>query len=265
MDTKKSKAKYQLAVLMDLPNASEVVLNNAIGLAKTIDGAVEVLCVKAPVDVVKSENQLSAMRTIHKDNRTTEAELQKLIQRVSNREGFPVSWKIAYGNIKNCIKDYISSKQPSIVIMGKQRTKLANFFGKGITEFVVNECGADVLIMGDDKRFHSFSNLSLGVFGNAVKEYDLDIISDLNRQTTKPTKFFSIGDSGDAPKEELKDTISYVFSEGSNALDGLTSYVSKTNTELFCISKQQSKVVLEGQVSPKEIAQRLDIPVLITK
>ncbi|PWL38909.1 hypothetical protein DKG77_11790 [Flagellimonas aquimarina] len=266
MSTKKDSGKYKLLVLIDLSQASEIALINAIQLAKVIDGRVEVLYVKAPADVVKHENALSAMRTIHQDSRSTKAQLQEFIEGISAKEEYPITSRIAYGNIKSSIKEHLSDSQPDIVVLGKRKSKLTNFLGKGITEFVLSECNVNVLIVGEDHKLHSFKDLSLGIYGNKVEESNLGVINDLNKQTTKPLKLFSVrGPQDEAIEEEssTKETVSYVFSEGANALDGLASYVLKTNTQLFCITKKQTKGLSFQPDSARQIAKKLDIPVLI--
>lgn len=266
MSTKNNNGKYKLLVLMDLSQASEIALTNAVQLAKAIDGRVEVLYVKAPTEVVKYENQLSAMRTIHEDNRTTKAQLQEHIKEISKKEDFPITSRIAYGNIKGSIKDHLSDSQTDIVVLGKRKSKLANFLGNGITEFVLSDCNVNVLIVGEDHKLHSFKDISLGIYGNKVEESNLGVINDLNKQTTKPLKLFSVRSPQDKPVEQeasTKETVSYVFSEGTNALDGLASYVLKTNTQLFCITKKQTKGLSFQPDSARQIAKKLDIPVLI--
>ncbi len=275
MNTKNSNPKYRLLVLMDLSKASEIALKNAVQLAKVIEGSVEAFHVKAPTDVVKYENQFSAMRAIHEDYGNTKSRLRQIIRKIEKENGIPIAYQIAYGNIKKAIKEHISKVQPEIVLLGKRKSKLVNFLGSGVTKFVLKQCSTNILISGEDHKFHSYTDISLGVYGEILQQKGFEIINDLNLQGTNRIRFFKIRDQKDSQKsaetqQNEQETLSYVFSEGSNALDGLASYISRTNTQLFCIPRKSNKKRLlfqfNGVETPlKQVIQKLDIPVLILR
>ncbi len=270
MVSKNPHSKYRLLVIMDESKASEIALKNAVQLAKTIKGHIEVFHIKAPTDVVKSDNQLSAMRVIHEDNRNTIAKLQQLVSKTSEHEGVSIGYHMAHGNVKSVLQNHIAKVQPNIIVLGKKKSKLINFLADDIIEFLLDECNANILIVGEDHKFHTYEDISLGVYGNKLADNGLEIINDLKKQTTKPIKFFSVrgsDENSENQKSSSEEAVSYVFSEGLNAFDGLASYVSKTNTQLFCIEKKQPR----GTISPlgntedplKHVLRKLDIPVLI--
>lgn len=251
MPSKKSSAKYRLSVLMDLSKASEATLTNAVQLAKVIDGDVEVFYIKTPADVVTRDNQLSAMREIHQDNRTSKSHIQNLVTEISRREGLPISVKMAYGNLKNGLREYIENAKPDILVLDKKRSKLMDAVS-----------GVHVLITGEEHKFHSLEDITLGVFDD-FNDSDFEIIQDLKKESKEPVRMFSINKTKVPQKENLDNTISYVFSEGTNALDAIASYVVRTNTKLFCIPKAQ-KSRLGFQNDPtKQVVRKLDVPVLI--
>ncbi|MBO0323208.1 universal stress protein [Muricauda sp. CAU 1633] len=263
MNPKNTSSKYRISVLLDLSKSSELVLTNAVQLAKTLNGSVEVFHVKPAADIVKRESQLSAIRTIYKDNRDTRSKMQDLIQSMEKEEGISLSYKLEYGNVKNRVRDYLSQQKPDILVLGKRRP---GFFGESITDFVINETNINVLITGKDDKFHTFTDINLGVFGSGLRENGLDIIKDLKRDSEKPVRLFNIKGKITQGEHEVSPwhkTVSYVFSEGSNALDGLVSYVSHTNTQLLCVPKSQSKTLAFQSNPAKQVMRKANVPIFI--
>ena len=264
MDTNTSIPKYHISVLMDSSRASQIALTNAVQLAKTLNGRVEAFFAKAPVDVVKFDNQLSAMRAIHEDNRKSKNRLDKMIKAISEQENLPISFKIGHGNVKSAVRSYVNAQKPDILVLAKRKRSVANLVSNGVTDFALNESPAHVLIVGEDDKFHSFADLSLGVFGNTLEEKGFEIVNDLKRNSCKPVRLFNIkSDEGIQELEsKLKQTVSYVFSEGANAADGLASYVNRTNTQLFCVPKRHRKGRSAQTAATKQVLRKLSVPIL---
>ena len=264
MESKNTSAKYRISVLLDLSKSSELVLTNAVQLAKTLDGSVEVFHVKPAADVVKRESQLSAIRTIYKDDRDTRSQMQTLISSIEAEEGLSISYKLEYGNVKNRVRDYLAVQKPDILVLGKRRP---SFLGDSITDFVIKETDTNVLITGKDDKFHTFKDINLGVFGSGLHENGLEIIMDLKRDSEKPVRVFNI--KGKQPSSEelnpLQKTVSYVFSESANALDGLVSYVTRTNTQLLCVPISQKKLFSFQSTPAEQLWRRATVPVFIMK
>ncbi|MBQ4819298.1 universal stress protein [Aquimarina sp. MMG016] len=269
MNSKKSK--YHLLVLMDLSKASEAALKNAVHLAKEINGKVEVFHVKSPADVAKYENQFSAMRAIQEDTSNVQSKLMKLIREIEKEEKVVITLQISYGNAKQAIKDKIDSVKPDLVILGKRKNNLMNFLEPDITKFVLKECNANILISGEDNKFHSFDDISLGVYGETIHKEGLEIISDLKTNEEDPIRFFRIRNPNNSDKsvtteQNKKWAVSYTFSEGENALDGLASYITGTNTQLFCIPRKQNEnASWFGLSRINDLIYKLNIPVLILR
>lgn len=266
---KTTGSKYHLLVLMDLSKSSEIVLKNAVELAKVIKGRVEVLHVKAPTDVIKHENQLSAMREIHEDYGDTKSKLVKIIRTVENQNDISISYKFAYGNIKNTIKEHIDKVKPEIVLLGKRKPKMINIPGTGITKFVLKNSLVNMFIVGEDNKFHSYTDISLGVYGEVLQQKGFEIINDLKQQNLNPIRLFKIRNQEDSKKNFTTEQkiVSYVFSEGENALDGLASYISRTNTQLLCIPQDIGYNTVKGGIDAflKQVTQKINIPVLILR
>ncbi len=260
MNIKTHNLKYRLLVLMDMSKASENALKNAVQLAKVINGSVEVLHVKSPTDVVKHENQFSAIRAIHEDYNKTKSRLRRIVKKLEKNNDISIMYKVAYGNIKNGIKEYIDERQPEIVLLGKHKDRLANFLSRGITNFVLKQC-SNILIVGEDQKFHSYNDIFLGVYGEMLEQEGIEIISDLKRKNTNPVRIFNIQNQKNLRQSNTtldsdRKKVSYVFSEGTNALNGLASYVMMTNTQLLCVPKKSNINSLQQMI------QKLDIPLL---
>ncbi len=273
MTTKNSGSKYRLLVLMDLSKASEIVLKNAVQLAKVIDGHVEVLYVKGPADVVECENQYAAVRSIHEDYKGSKLRFRRIIRKTEKENRISVTYRMAYGSIRKAIKEYMSKNNPDIVLLGKTKSSLADLFRQSVTKFVLKHCNVNVLIVGEDQKFHSYEDVSLGVYGEIIEQKGFEIIKDLKQQNNNPIRFFRIGKQKDSQEQfEIRhseqNAVSYVFSEGANAIDSLAAYISRTNTQLFCIPRRLdnngSSFRYNGvEIPVNQVIQRLDIPVLI--
>ncbi len=273
MHTKQSYFKYRLLVLMDLSKASLVALDNAIQLAEVVNGNVEVFHVKAPTDVVRYENQYSAITEIHEDYHNTMLRLRKIITNAEKKNHIQIKYQMAYGNIKIAIKEHIDKVQPDIILLGKRKSKFIDFLSNGITKFVLKHSTSNILIAGESYRFHSYSDISLGIYGKTLRKHGFQIINDLNQKGTKPTRIFNIGNKKESENELLpnkRNVVSYVFSEGANTLDAIASYVSKTNTQLFCIPRNSTndRTLLKlGKVETpiKGVINKLNIPILFLR
>ncbi|MDC6363334.1 MULTISPECIES: universal stress protein [Flavobacteriaceae] len=256
MIPKKNNPKYRISVVLDLSKNSDQVFINAVEMAKTINASIEVLHVKPAIDVVKRESQFSAIDTIYKDDRETRAKMHSLIQHVPVGEELPIAYTLVYGNVKNTVKEHLEQHKPDIVVLGKRRNRLG-LWADSLTDFVVSEAKTNVLIMGEDHKFHTFRDLNLGFFGNEMQLKGLEIIKDLKRDNDKPVRLFQIKnqDASEPQQENLwKKTVSYVFTEGSNAMDGLVSYVARTNTQLLCV---------HNKAQARHLVRKSNVPIFV--
>lgn len=258
MQPKHPSEKYHISVLLDLSKSSELVLTNAVQLAKALEGVVEVFHVKPLADMEKTAS-------FEKNSWDTGARIQKLIETVENEERMTISYKVEYGNVKHRVRDYLALQKPDIIVLGKRRV---GFLGESITDFVINETDTHVLITGKDDKFHTFKDLNLGVFGNGLHTNGLEIIKDLKRSNEKPLRIFNIKGKEQISEQELspmQKSVSYEFSEGANALDGLVSYVSRTNTQLLCVPKTRRKFFSFQTSAAEKLWRKVTVPVFIMK
>lgn len=279
MKTPILRSKYRMLVLMDLSKASYAALQNAVNLAKLIDGSIEVFHVKSPTDVVKHENQISAMWAIDKERSTAKKKLEALVNNVADQENIPIIYNFIFGNVKHEVKEHIKKTNPDIVVMGKRKQKLVNFIGDGLTQYVLNNYNGGVFITGKDTIITPHDNLSLGFFNETGTEKSIQITEDLKRQSKNPVKLFYLRKNTVAnisetkrtqPEKEstAKNTITYEFEEGTNAIHGIISYISKNNIELLCMDRGNHEKNTIGSFNRmtsniKEAINKINVPILV--
>lgn len=253
-----TQKKYRISVLLDMSKSCVFVLTSALELAKQMDGAIEVFHVKPGGTFQKAQSKLNG------NYESTQAEIEEIISQVGEQEQLPISYKQEYGNVKHRVRDYLALQKPDILVLGKRRPKIGFFF-ESITDFVINQTyNTNVLILGEDDKFHTFKDINLGFFGTELEESDLEVIKDLKRDSEKPVRHFDISED-DSLKRIFpwNKTDSYKFSKSTNAMDGLVNYVSRTNTQLLCIPKKGGKRFLFKTNPIKTVIRRIKVPLLI--
>ena len=73
------KNNYKIVVFTDLKISLHNTLKSTIGLANMINGEIELFHVKKPAEVVKTESQLSAIRTINRESVTLDKKIQSIV------------------------------------------------------------------------------------------------------------------------------------------------------------------------------------------
>ncbi|MEQ5791825.1 universal stress protein [Muricauda sp. NFXS6] len=249
-----TQKKYRIAVLLDMSKSSAFVLTSAVELAKQMDGTIEVVHVKPG----------RAIRQANPNFESTKAEIQEMINQMGEERQLPITYKLEYGHVKHRIRDYLALQKPDILVLGKRRPRMGLFF-ESITDFVINQTrNTNVLILGEDDKFHTFKDINLGFFGTELEESDLEVIKDLQRDSEKPVRHFEI--SEDTSQKRIfpwNKTVSYKFGKSTNAMDGLVNYVSRTHTQLLCVPKKGSKRFWFKANPIKAVIRKIKVPLLI--
>ncbi len=238
-----NKRKYKIVVLSDLNKSSSTTLRSTIGLAKIIHGEIEVFHVKKPSDIVESDNQLSAMRTINSKHTKVDKELQGLTTPISKEFGMDIKYSFAFGNVKNEISAYIEKNRPDIVVLGKRKSKPLNLMGDSITEFVLNVYHGAIMIASDKGRLVPNKEIALGTLNSSETSFNLEFAEDLLEHTQKPLKSFSIVKKSRSTPQVSKSTdhrtIEYVFEHNDGAIKNLSNYLLKNNINVLSIDRTQ--------------------------
>ncbi|OMP32062.1 universal stress protein [Mangrovimonas sp. DI 80] len=245
-----SKA-HHILVLSDLGVATEATLKSAISLANMIQGNIELFHVKRAGDIVHKENQLSAMRSINEEKSSTKKKIQELIQPISEAYGIEIPFNFAFGNVKNEIASHIKGNRPDIIVMGKKQSKLLGLGSDGLTQFVMEEFKGILMIVGSENSLEPKHPLSLGVFNGNFPSFAGRLLA----YTKQPLKSFKIA-NGDVAKEEQTDayeTVEYVFESGDQSIKNMSSYLSKSNVNLFCVDRGRTKTGQEVKTKHSDI------------
>ena len=80
----KTTNRYKIAVLTDLKSGSSNAFKNAIKFADMIGGELELFHVKRSTDVVRTDNQFSALRSMKDEFAATDKGMRKFIDPISN-------------------------------------------------------------------------------------------------------------------------------------------------------------------------------------
>lgn len=155
-----NRNKHKILVLSDLKENARDTLAYAITIAKEINGALELFCVKKPNDIVTTENQLSAVRIVNNEFVKTEQKAKNLARSIVKDNFFPVKNTIEFGSVKTEIENHINQTKPDLIIIGKRQKKLLSFNGDKITEFVLKKYTDKVLILGKNTLPEVYTKLN---------------------------------------------------------------------------------------------------------
>ena len=158
--------KYKILVLSDLKENTDCMLQKAVRLSTTIDAEIELLHVKKPTDVIETDSQLSAMRTINEVYVKTDKKIKDLITPFTKDNGVEIKTTIAFGNIKNEIENCIHTCKPDVIVLGNKKRKVLSFIGDNITDFVLKTHQGPVMITSALDGFDPEKELSLDFLKN---------------------------------------------------------------------------------------------------
>lgn len=267
METKKKK----ILVLSDLNDATDVLLKNAIGLASIIHGEIQLFHVKKPTDVVKTDNQFSAMRSMKDEFLDTEKQIKKLIRPTIEAYKVEIEHRFTFGHVKREIQNYLESYKPDVIVMGKRSSNPLNIMGDGITAFVMNAFEGEVLLAGDENAILPNQPISLGFLNGMENGTKEGFAKNILEHSRKPIKAFSIVEnkkgSGALPSSSSKDLVEFVFEKDQNSISNLSNYLKKNSINLLCVerdpsSKNQNANILTSDF--KNTLGKLQVSLLFT-
>lgn len=241
--------KYKIVVLSDLNNSTNTILKSTVGLAKMVNGEIEVFNVKKPTDIVGNTNQLSAIRSINNEHTATDMKLRNLITPLFKDYGVKIGYSFVIGNVKNEISNYLKEQKPDIVVLGKRKLKPFKIIGDSITGLVLNSFNGVVLIADDKNTLEPNKEIKLGVLNNSSTSMQLEFKESLMANVQKPLKSFKIVKNSDTMSEEPtsteivanKKTIEYVFEHNDNTIKNLSKYLSKNDVNLLYMDRGSKK------------------------
>jgi len=261
--------KYKLLVFTNLSETCNIVLENAVNLAKIINGSIDVLHVLKPSNVAEFENQFSAMRYLDEERMSKKVELKTLVRKISKEEGIEINATSILGNLQDEAKEQIDKINPDIVVLGKRTRKSFGFFGDDFTKSILNTFNGSVLISGKEKIMNLTEAMSLGMFNTTADELAVEITKDLRKHTKNPIKQFFLRTETNQELETTvqknKNTITFEF-DSSNTMDNIATYIAKNNIGLLCMNsdtKKNKERLLSFKSTIKEAIQKINTPILI--
>ncbi|WP_209401503.1 universal stress protein [Pseudozobellia sp. WGM2] len=261
--------KYKIVLLSDLTDSIYNTLRSTSNLAKMINGEIEVFNVRKPSDVVKKENQLSAMRTINSEHSVTDKKLKDIIQPLAEELGLNINYSFVFGNVKNEIDSFLKLKQPDIVVIGKKKLHSIHFLGDNITDFVLKKHSGVVMIAPDRETLALNTNFSMGTINGWKSTSDFEILDHLLKNTQKPLKSFRINRKGDVQASSDisgRKMVEYVFEHNDNSIQSLPKYLTRSKIDMLLVNRQQNKLNSKSQsISSdlKKVMSKIDVTLLV--
>jgi len=252
--------KYKILVLSDLNETTSNTLKSCVSIAKIVDADINFLYVKKPIEIVKKESQLSAMRTINKEYISTNKKIKDLIRPISENYNVNINHTFTIGNLKNEIDKYIDDNKPDIIFLGKRKSKVINFIGDNITQFILKKHKGTIVIADDHNVLVPNKELHIGFF-NKTKP-NSNFAENIINATQKPLMSFKIAENSNTLKEEHhKKTGEYVFAKGDNILKNISSYLSKSKINLLFVDRKKENLI---NTNIKDVINTLECSLILT-
>lgn len=237
--------KKKILVLSDLNRSTKATLKSAVSLAKMMDGKIEFFYVKKPTDLVKTDNQFSALRSMKDEYVNTESEIKELIGSISKDFGIKIGHRIAFGNVKSEIEKYLNTHKPDVIVLGKRSTKPFQFTGNGITEFVMDYFDGNVLVAAEENALLPNHPIAMGWLNGAKPSSSLGFSKEVMENSVKPIKTFKIIENSklelSTPVSTPADTVEFVFEKDENSVKNLSKYLLKNSINLLCVERNPSE------------------------
>lgn len=261
------KSKYKILVFSDLKKHSTSAIKSAVGLAKMIDAEVNVFHVKKPSDVVTSDSQLSALRTINQEQNQSINKIQKLINPLTETYNIEITSNYGLGNVKSEIEAYISVTKPDVIVLGKRNTKMLKLVGDNITDFVLKTYKGSIMIVSNKNEIAPETNLHIGLLNGKTQAFNQDLTNNLLAKTKEPLKSFNIVNNSNSKDkaEETNNTIDFVFEKNDNTIKNIDQYLDKNKVNLLLINRSENigfKSNNESEI--KKIINNVNVPLFIT-
>ena len=277
MENQILNTKYNVLVLTDFSDASNIALKYAISLAKLIKGNIHIYHFANPGKIIESDNQVAVLRDVELETKKVERKIGAIIE-IITAEGVNVIPHYSMGNIIYEFEDQIDLINPDLVIIGKKKENLM-LSGK-ITSYLMNEYKGSLLIIGEESEFQIDTKICLGCSNNTLNQYDPSILYLLDKQITAPLTLLNIKKPNDSSElinipqiwrescNEVGRNIKVEHENDSSIADGLLKHISNNKISLLCIGKGKPKNFMQRLISGRsstisEIVDKVHIPILV--
>ncbi len=228
---------YKIAILSDLGDSTDTTIKTGISLAKKLQGSIDFFHVKKPTEIIRTDNQLSAIRSITAEYTKTNKEINELITSYNEDYDVAINSSFTFGNIKLEIDHFLKENNPDIVVIGKRKNGLLNAFGDKITKFILQNQKGVVIIASKQKELNPEDEISIGRIKNS-KEIALgdDFLT-------------CVEGKSDQSNFSTQDKLENVFGKQDNISDSLSSYVRENNINLLFVDKANKDVQTVNSVT----------------
>ncbi len=267
------KNKYKIVVFSDLKVPLINTLKSTVSLANILNGDIELFHVKKPSEVVKTESQLSAIRTINRESIKIDKKIKSIISSFSKDFGVNISYSFTIGNLKNEIGSYLSEQKPDIIVLQRKKTKLLDFLGDNIIQFVLDRHPGAIFIVDEKKVLESNKELSLALLDDGERTPNIEFMDHLLLHTQKPVISFKIvkNTSNLKTSKEFRGNkaIEFVFEQRDDSIQNLSNYLSINNINLLCMGRSKGNLTKKSSnpsinSNIKAIVDNLNVPLLLT-
>lgn len=260
--------KYKILVLSDLKEIVSGTLKSSVSLAKMIDAEIAVFHVKKHIDIVKTDNQFTAMRTLNEEHHNTKKKMNALVNDFSKAYDVKIKGNYAFGKVKDEILQQIELYKPDIIVLGQRDPGSFKLIGDSITRFILNKFKGIIMISSKENALVPNKKMTLGVFNGSNKIFDTAFSNDLIAHTKSPLKSFKILSS---QKEATNVStlnedkmVEYVFEQNANVMTTLSSYLHKYNIDLLCVDRAKNNAI-NTETPLKEVVSKLNVSLLISE
>ncbi len=257
--------KKKILVLSELKKDLDSTIKSAASLAKIMNADVDFFYVKKPTEIVKKESQLSAIRSINREQIETEKQLQNLLDPYKIKYNMKINPKFSFGNVKNEIEKYINKVNPDIIVLGKRKTGPFGLSGNKVTKFVLNSFSGPVLIAPTNNVVEPQDDISIGVL-NKMSDSNSETILDelINLSKNSPKTFKIVNKAEEVPSEKNAPQNEYVFEKNDNSINVLSNYLEKSRVNLLYVDRvsQKNRQSQESSLPVKSIIDKINVPLL---
>ena len=255
----------KIVVLTHLNSSSEMVMTNAINVAKLIGAQLEVFHVKKPSEIVNSDSQLSALRTINESSLQIDKKMKAFLDPFKG-EGVAIKQSFMIGNVKNEIENYINERDPELIVMGKRKASTFKLLGDGLTEFLLNSYKGMVLIAGSANMLKNAMSLKLGAYNVSKDELEQGFAKTLMEKSNNPVRSFKVVEKPDAKQMSAESNISgvveYVFEQNDNVVNNISNYVAKNELDLLFVDRPSNSDNSNSVTKVKSLLKNNEVAVL---
>lgn len=236
------KIEPKIVVFSDLKDSIHPSLSSAIGLAKALNGRLELFTVINPGKVVQRDNQLSAMRSINDESVAVKKKMDSLLETYSRENGIKIGRSYAIGNVKIQLEQFLKERKPDIVVLGRRAPKPLKIIGDRVTEFIIDLFNGFVLVAPDTGAFIPNPEISIGGLNVQDSQLEHPIARALIQNNPKPWISFKIAKNNEAYRkvsESATGRTEFVFDHNVNVMDALPNYIRSKRVDLLLVNRER--------------------------